>query len=104
MVDENSLEKQALMLRRTGFTRVTAPDISTKNLLMSMVLTVSEFKSKDYWKDSKVQKQFSNSYGSEAKMRFDQAYDNSKRVYNFQLGQYQRSQTGHELIRRHERT
>jgi hypothetical protein len=33
------LEKQALMLRRTGFTRVTAPDISTKNLLMSMVLT-----------------------------------------------------------------
>jgi hypothetical protein len=32
------------------------------------------------WKDSKVQKQFSNSYGSEAKMRFDQAYDNSKRV------------------------
>jgi hypothetical protein len=49
---------------------------------MSMVLTgFGEFKSKeDYWKDSKVQKQFSNSYGSEAKMRFDQAYDNSKRV------------------------
>jgi hypothetical protein len=53
----------------------------------------------DYWKDSKVQKQFSNSYGSEAKMRFDQAYDNSKEFANFQLGQYQRSQTGHELIR-----
>jgi hypothetical protein len=50
-------------------------------------------------KDSKVQKQFSNSYGSEAKMRFDQAYDNSKEFANFQLGQYQRSQTGHELIR-----
>jgi hypothetical protein len=40
MVDENSAAgKAALMLRRTGFTRVTAPDISTKNLLMSMVLT-----------------------------------------------------------------
>jgi hypothetical protein len=66
-----------------------------------MVLTDLEFKSKeDYWKDSKVQKQFSNSYGSEAKMRFDQAYDNSKKEFaNFQLGQYQRSQTGHELIR-----
>jgi hypothetical protein len=69
---------------------------------MSMVLTdLAEFKSKeDYWKDSKVQKQFSNSYGS-AKMRFDQAYDNSKSFANFQLGQYQRSQTGHELIREH---
>jgi hypothetical protein len=33
-------------------------------------------------------------------MRFDQAYDNSKKEFaNFQLGQYQRSQTGHELIR-----
>jgi hypothetical protein len=32
-------------------------------------------------------------------MRFDQAYDNSKEFANFQLGQYQRSQTGHELIR-----
>jgi hypothetical protein len=32
-------------------------------------------------------------------MRFDQAYDNSKKFANFQLGQYQRSQTGHELIR-----
>jgi hypothetical protein len=30
-------------------------------------------------------------------MRFDQAYDNSKEFANFQLGQYQRSQTGHEL-------
>jgi hypothetical protein len=31
-------------------------------------------------------------------MRFDQAYDNSKKEFaNFQLGQYQRSQTGHEL-------
>jgi hypothetical protein len=39
MVDENSAAGKQLMLRRTGFTRVTAPDISTKNLLMSMVLT-----------------------------------------------------------------
>jgi hypothetical protein len=53
--------------------------------------------------DSKVQKQFSNSYGSEAKMRFDQT-TTLKEFANFQLGQYQRSQTGHELIRRHERS
>jgi hypothetical protein len=46
---------------------------------MSMVLTVWQFKSKD-WKDSKVQKQFSNSYGSEAKMRFDQHTTTLKRV------------------------
>jgi hypothetical protein len=48
---------------------------------MSMVLTdlANLNQREDYWKDSKVQKQFSNSYGSEAKMRFDQAYDNSKK-------------------------
>jgi hypothetical protein len=34
------LEKQALMLRRTGFSQGNCSDISTKNLLMSMVLTV----------------------------------------------------------------
>jgi hypothetical protein len=45
---------------------------------MYMVLMgLENLNQEDYWKDSKVR--FSNSYGS-AKMRFDQAYDNSKRV------------------------
>jgi hypothetical protein len=33
------LEKQALMLRRTGFSQVTAPDISTK-IFCYVVVTV----------------------------------------------------------------
>jgi hypothetical protein len=60
---------------------------------MFMVDGFTEFKSKEeYWKDSKVQKQFSNTYGSEAKMRFDQGMTTLKKEFaNFQLGQYQRS-------------
>jgi hypothetical protein len=47
---------------------------------MFMVLTgLENLNQRRLLKDSKVQKQFSNSYGSEAKMRFDQAYDNSKK-------------------------
>lgn len=83
-------------------TRVTAPNTSTENLFKVYGLDgFSDFKSKeDYWKDAKVQKQFSASFGSEAKMRFEQAYDNSKKEYaSFQLGHYQRSQTGSELLR-----
>jgi hypothetical protein len=71
------LEKQALMLRR--LTRVTAPDISTKNLLMSMVLTdLANLNQEDYWKDSKVQNSFQIVTALKLKC-FDQAYDNSKK-------------------------
>jgi hypothetical protein len=45
---------------------------------MSMVLTDLANLNQDYWKDSKVQNSF-QIVGSEAKMRFDQAYDNSKK-------------------------
>jgi hypothetical protein len=47
--------------------------------------------------DSKVQKQFSN--GSEAKMRFDQAYDNSKRVCQLSARTISKISNRHELIR-----
>lgn len=83
-------------------TRVKAPDLSTKNLFeLYGKEGFAEFKNKeDYWNNKKVQDIFSNTYGSEAKMRFDEAYDNSKKEYaKFQLGEYQRSQTGHELLR-----
>jgi hypothetical protein len=65
MVDENSAAGKAGVNAKEDFSRVTAPDISTKNLLMYMVLTGLNLNQEDYWKDSKVQKQFSNSYGSE---------------------------------------
>jgi hypothetical protein len=39
MVDENSAAGKAGVNEDWFLTRVTAPDISTKNLLMSMVLT-----------------------------------------------------------------
>jgi hypothetical protein len=45
MVDENSAAGKAGVNAKDWFLRVTAPDISTKNLLMSMVLT-DLFKSK----------------------------------------------------------
>jgi hypothetical protein len=59
MVDENSAAgKAGVNAKEDWFLTRYAPDISTKNLLMSMVLT-DEFKSKeDYWKDSKVQNSF----------------------------------------------
>jgi hypothetical protein len=60
MVDENSAAGKAGVNAKEDWflTRVTA-HISTKNLLMSMVLGFGEFKSKeDYWKDSKVQNSF----------------------------------------------
>jgi hypothetical protein len=82
MVDENSAAgKAGVNAKEDWFLRVTARISALKNLLMSMVLTdlANLNQREDYWKDSKVQKQFSNSYGSEAKMRFDQAYDNSKK-------------------------
>jgi hypothetical protein len=62
-----------------------------------MVLTdLANLNQEDYWKDSKVQNSF-QIVGSEAKMRFDQA--SKKREFaNFQLGQYQRSQTGLSLL------
>jgi hypothetical protein len=46
MVDENSAAGKAGVNAKEDWflTRVTAPDISTKNLLMSMVLTDLEFK------------------------------------------------------------
>lgn len=83
-------------------TRVKAPDTSTENLFKVYGADgFAEFKTKEeYWKSTEVQKAFANNYGSEAKMRFDEAYDNSKKEYaNFQLGNYQRSQTGSELLR-----
>jgi hypothetical protein len=101
---EGSLaEKAGVNAKEDWFlTRVTAPNTSTENLFKVYgVDGFADFKSKeDYWKDTKIQKQFSASYGSEAKMRFEMAYDNSKKEYaDFQLGHYQRSQTGSELLR-----
>jgi hypothetical protein len=53
------LEKQALMLRRTGSHKSNCPDISTKNLLMSMVLTdLANLNQKKITGDSKVQNSF----------------------------------------------
>lgn len=82
--------------------RVETPGVSTKDLFHIYGADgFGDFKSKeDYWKSSKVQKIFTDTYGSEAKLRFDIAYDDSKKEFsNFQLGQYQRSQTGYELLR-----
>jgi predicted acetyltransferase len=61
----------------------------------------TEFKSKEeYWKDSKVQKQFSILMGLRLKCVSIKRMTTLKKEFaNFQLGQYQRSQTGHELIR-----
>jgi hypothetical protein len=60
MVDEYSAAGALYAnARRTGFTRVTALDISTKNLLMSMVLTdLANLNQKKITKDSKVQNSF----------------------------------------------
>jgi hypothetical protein len=60
MVDENSAAGKAGVNAKEDWflTRVTAPDISTKNLLMSMVLTDLANLKEDYWKDSKVQNSF----------------------------------------------
>lgn len=83
-------------------TRVKAPDTSTENLFNIYGADgFTAFKPKEeYWKSAEVQKVFSDTYGSEAKRRFDDAYDNSKKEFaNFQLGNYQRSQTGSELLR-----
>jgi hypothetical protein len=78
MVDENSAAGKAGVNAKRFLTRVTAPDISTKNLLMSMVLTDLAGKSKeDYWK-TLVQ----NSFQIVTVLKLgcaDQAYDNSKK-------------------------
>jgi hypothetical protein len=69
-----------------------------------MVLTdLANLNQRRLLEDSKVQNSF-QIVGSEAKMRFDKHTTTKKSLHNFQLGQYQRSQTGHELIRRHERS
>jgi hypothetical protein len=101
MVDENSAAgKAGVNAKEDWFHKSNCSDISTKNLLMSMVLTdLANLNQKKITEKTLKQKQFSNSYGSEAKMRFDQAYDNSKkRVCQLSARQYQRSQTGHELL------
>jgi hypothetical protein len=70
---------------------------------MSMVLTdLANLNQKDYWKDSKVQNSFQIVTALKLKCALTKHTTTLKEFANFQLGQYQRSQTGHELIRRHE--
>jgi hypothetical protein len=95
------LEKPVLMLKLVSHTS-NCSDISTKNLFdVYGVDGFTEFKSKEeYWKDSKVQKQFSILMGLRLKCVSIKRMTTLKKEFaNFQLGQYQRSQTGHELIR-----
>lgn len=83
-------------------TRLNEPHISTKELFD--VYGVDGFKGfkdkEEYWKDPKIREMFVNEYGSQAKNYFDDAYDDSKKEFSaFQMGVYQRAQTGYELIR-----
>jgi hypothetical protein len=101
MVDENSAGKAGVNAKEDWFlTRVTAPDISTKNLLMSMVLT--DLANLNQKKITGKTLKYKNSFQIVTALKlkcFDQAYDNSKKEFaNFQLGQYQRSQTGTSLL------
>ena len=83
-------------------TRVKDPYLSTKDLFdVYGVDGFNTFKSKEeYWKNKTVQKIFTDNHGSEARLMFDEAYDNAKKEFSkFQLGQYQRAQTGYELLR-----
>jgi hypothetical protein len=52
----------------------------------------------DYWKDSKVQNSFQIVTALKLKCALTK-HTTTLKEFNFQLGQYQRSQTGHELIR-----
>jgi hypothetical protein len=66
---------------------------------MSMVLGFGEFKSKeDYWKDSKVQNSFQIVTALKLKCALTKHTTTLKKSANFQLGQYQRSQTGTSLL------
>lgn len=54
----------------------------------------------EYWKNEKLRKDFTSSYGFFAQDKFNDLYDNKKKQYAaYKLGQFTKSQTGFELIR-----
>jgi hypothetical protein len=90
------LEKQALM-RKTGFSQSNCSDISTKNLLMYMVLTVWNLNQRRLLEDSKVQNSFQIVMVLRLKCALTKHMTTLKEFANFSART--RSQTGHELIR-----
>jgi len=83
-------------------TRMKQPALSTDNLMeLYGAGGFNDFKSKEeYWKDEDIQKAYSTRYGSDAEYKFEQDYNNSKKEYSqFQLGNYEKSVSGYELVR-----
>jgi len=84
-------------------TRIKKPGVTTENLfdLYGPNNFNEEFKSKeDYWKDEDIQSKFVSSFGTQAKLKFDEVYNNTVKEFSaFKLGKYQKAQTGYELIR-----
>ncbi|MCK5789015.1 MAG: hypothetical protein KAH32_08445, partial [Chlamydiia bacterium] len=60
-----------------------------------------KFKSKDeYWEDDAIKKKFTDQYGFAAKDEFGKMYDLSAKEFSlYNMGRYQKSQSGFELIR-----
>ena len=83
-------------------TRIEKPNLSVSDMFNSIGKdNFSEFKTiEDYWEDSKIQDAFVSAFGSEAKYKFEDAYDNAKKEFSqFKLGNFRDSKSGHELVR-----
>lgn len=83
-------------------TRINQPGVSTENLFhLHGAESFNNFKSKDdYWDNEAIQNKFVEAFGTDARYKFDEAYDNSKQEFsNFKMGKFQSSKSGYELIR-----
>jgi hypothetical protein len=86
-------------------TRVTARISALKSFDVYGTDGFGEFKSKKITgKTLKYKNSFQIVTALKLKCALTKHTTTLKEFANFQLGQYQRSQTGHELIRRHERS
>jgi hypothetical protein len=103
MVDENSAAGKAGVNAKEDWflTRVTARISALKSFLMSMVLT--DLANLNQKKITGKTLKYKNSFQIVTALKLKCAltkHTTTLKSFAFQLGQYQRSQTGHELIRR----
>jgi hypothetical protein len=83
-------------------TRLNYPGLSTENLFhLYGPESFDNFKSREeYWGDDKIQTKFLEAFGSQAKYKFKEVYDNLKKEFsNFKKGIYSPNKSGYEIIR-----